>query len=159
MELSGGKQAAGGSEFKAFGPQVYGLKANEGVEGVEEKDFKKATDSVGPNSLALVFLGVDETQVPSRSLPGDVAGTKKQPAGVPYFGLSISFVPHGLSAAEAEKLPMPAFRKQLEGDEKYDFTDTRALAFAGKWPKEDAAVVAQARSLIDWNERNQVSFT
>lgn len=154
VELSGGKQPASASSFKAFGPEVYGLKANEGV---EEKDFKKATDSVGPNSLALIFLGVDETQVPTRSLPGDLAGTKQQPAGVPYFGLSISFVPHGLSASEAEKLPMPAFRKKLEEDEAYDFTDTRALAFAGKWPKEDAAVVAQARSLIDWNERNQVS--
>lgn len=138
---------------KVFGAEAYGF--NLPTDEDAKKDFKKATDSIGPNNLALVFLGVDETQIPSRSLPGDLAGTKQQPAGTPYFALSISFRPPHLKKDETTLID--EFREKLEDDEKFDFIDTRALAMSktGTWSKSDAAIVAQARTLVDWNERNQ----
>ncbi|KDN37740.1 hypothetical protein K437DRAFT_259668 [Tilletiaria anomala UBC 951] len=151
VKASGGDPHTTGDAVQVFGPDAYGLKLPEGADEETVKEFKKATDSIGPSTLALVFLGVDESQVPTKSLPGDLAGTKQQPAGTPYFALSLNFTPPSPTGKE---WPMAALKKHLEEHPDYDFVDTRALAHAGTWPKSDAAILAHARSLIDWNERH-----
>ncbi|TKY87000.1 hypothetical protein EX895_003677 [Sporisorium graminicola] len=158
-------KASGGVETDSenvlvFGPQAYALQNGSG----EEKDFTRATDGVGPNRLALVFLGIDESKLSNTSLPGemakdtskesDAANDKAPPAGVPYFALSLSYRPPFLSSDEAA--PMQPLLSKLEAeDDKYDFVDLRASSTASRWPVEDAAIVAQAKSLLDWNERHQ----
>ncbi|CDR99020.1 related to NPY1-NADH diphosphatase [Sporisorium scitamineum] len=158
-------KASGGVETESenalvFGPQAYGLKNG----GSEEKDFTRATDGVGPNRLALVFLGIDESKLNNTSLPGqlakdsskesDAANDKAAPAGVPYFALSLSYRPPFLAAEE--RAPLQALLEKIESEkDKYDFIDLRASSQAARWPAEEAAVVAQAKSLLDWNERHQ----
>ncbi|CBQ71461.1 conserved hypothetical protein [Sporisorium reilianum SRZ2] len=159
VKASGGV-ATESDDVLVFGPQAYALQKGEG----EEKDFTRATDGVGPSRLALVFLGIDESQLSNTSLPGqmakdaskdsDAANDKAPPAGVPYFALSLSYRPPFLGADEPA--PMHALCEKLEAQEqKYDFIDLRASSQAARWPQEDAAIVAQAKSLIDWNERHR----
>lgn len=119
------------------------------------------TEGLNPSSLALVFLGVDEGDIHQNSLPGDLASAKdgsNTPAGTPYFALSLSHKPVHFKTSASTQLPVEKLEEDLLRDDQYDFVDTRTLAQAGTWPLHDAAVVAQARSLIDWNERHQVSL-
>lgn len=164
LECTNG-QETGNEELTLFGPEAHGLPSKD-----VDKAFEKATQGLGPTSLALVFLGLDESHLEESSLPGQLAqdrasdGTAPHstnpsdptpaPAGVPYFALSLTYRPRGI--AEDVELPTQRLESSLLADERYDFVDTRALAQAGTWPLHDAAIVAQARSLIDWNERHQV---
>lgn len=108
--------------------------------------LRKATQGLVPPGLALVLLGTHEP--PSQTtLPG------REPSGVPYFALSVSYVPPGVERKQERTAPLLAW---LEGDERFEWEDTRRIAFSGTWPLADAAMVAQATSLLDWNERNQV---
>lgn len=156
--LSHGSQ---GSMAKGEGG-IFGPDANHLVRQGEEQDkhLTKLTDGLVPTSLALVFLGVDEGDLAQGSLPGDMASTESSantPAGTPYFALSVTHKPtHLPSSTSEELLPIERLEKELLRDGRYDFVDTRTLAQAGTWKLHDAAVVAQARSLIDWNERHQV---
>lgn len=144
-----------GGKVALFGPHAHQLKP--------DNPDDKITQGMGPPSLALVFLGMDETHLNKSSLPGDVvqknesqqaAGEQYSPAGIPIFALSLSFRPPG--SQEDIETPLEKLATRLTKDGHYEFVDTRALAHAGKWPLHDAAIVAQARSLIDWNERHQV---
>lgn len=155
----GGVQAESADGVKVFGPQAYGLE-KVGEQG--GKEFSRATDGVGPNRLALVFLGIDESKLSSTSLPGEMAKDSSKatdaaegepPAGVPYFALSLTYRPPFLAAEE--KAPLHDLLAKLEADEAYDFIDLRASSRASTWPMEEAAIVAQAKSLLDWNERHQ----
>lgn len=159
VKASGGVQAEDGSAL-VFGPQAYGLKNGDG----EDRDFTRATDGVGPNRLALVFLGIDESKLTETSLPGqmakdtskesDAANEKAPPAGVPYFALSLTYRPPFLKSGDSS--PMQPLLEKLESQkDKYDFIDLRASSRASTWPIEDAAIVAQSKSLLDWNERHQ----
>ena len=144
-------------QVMVFGPQAYGLQQEGG-----EKEFTRSTDGVGPNRLALVFLGIDESNLTQTSLPGqmakdstkqsDAANDRSPPAGVPYFALSLTYKPPFLNSSE--KPPMQDLLDALESSSKYDFIDLRASSQASLWPASDAAIVAQAKSLIDWNERH-----
>jgi NAD+ diphosphatase len=149
VEASGGAKT--GEDASVFGPQAYGL-----TNGAGEKEFARATDGVGPSRLALVFLGIDESELTQTSLPGQMAkdGDKAEgaPAGVPYFALSLTYRP---AFVEGEA-PMQALLDEIEAEgDKYDFLDLRASSRASAWPREHAAIVAQAKSLLDWNERHQ----
>ncbi|PWY98670.1 hypothetical protein BCV70DRAFT_201471 [Testicularia cyperi] len=166
VKLSGGNAADG----KVFGPQSYGMSNAKGEAG--EKEFTRATDGIGPNSLALVFLGIDESHLSETSLPGQLAQDPAQntsstttereagapPAGIPYFALSLTYKPPFAATDESgEKItPVTKLLEKLDAQEdKYDFVDLRASSKANSWPMEDAAIVAQAKSLLDWNERHQ----
>lgn len=160
VKASGGVQTES-ENVLVFGPQAYGL---ENGDSGQEKDFTRATDGVGPNRLALVFLGIDESKLSESSLPGqmakdsskesDAANDKTPPAGVPYFALSLTYRPPFLGKDQAS--PMQTLLDKLEAQkDKYDFMDLRASSRASTWPVEDAAIVAQAKSLLDWNERHQ----
>ncbi|EST06789.1 NUDIX hydrolase domain protein [Kalmanozyma brasiliensis GHG001] len=158
VKASGGAQAEEGDAL-VFGPQAYGLKNG----GEVDRDFARATDGVGPSRLALVFLGIDESKLSETSLPGqmakdtsktsDAANSNAPPAGTPFFALSLTYRPPFLKDGEAS--PMQALLEKLENEEKYDFIDLRASSRAATWPVEDAAIVAQSKSLLDWNERHQ----
>lgn len=149
------KSGAVNPDELVFGPSVYGLK---NADASAEKEFTRATDGVGPSRLGLVFLGIDETELAEASLPGELASQGKTtqdapaPAGTPYFALSLSYRPPFL--AKDEPLPLADLLSKVEQDERYDFIDLRGSARAATWPMADAAVVAQAKSLLDWNERH-----
>ena len=159
VAMARGSKSEQEAEVDVFGPQTYGMNAPLEAFGHKEKTFGKAVEGLGPWNLALVFLGVDEGHLAQDSLPGQQqqqqqGGESGAPAGTPYFALSLTFTPPGY---EGEELPTHKLEKKLVDEGRYDFTDTRALAQAGQWELKDAAVVAQARSLIDWNERQHVS--
>ncbi|KAE8220489.1 hypothetical protein CF319_g5993 [Tilletia indica] len=179
-----GTDVQGGGIERVFGPDVFGMRGPSAVEGGEatpeleaaKKQFTKATESMGPPNLVLVFLGVDESESKaSPSVPGQVAvssgaggqdatasgdGVKEgqQLEGIPYFALSVSYEPqadphqHG-SSEQKQPLPAHKLKEELLATGKYEFVDTRSLAQAASWPAHHAAVLAQARSLVDWNER------
>ncbi|SPO31715.1 related to NPY1 - NADH diphosphatase [Ustilago trichophora] len=165
VKLSGGVQADNEAreEVLVFGPQAYGLQQEKSGDDKADKEFSRATDGVGPSRLALVFLGIDESKLSSTSLPGEMAkdsskqteaaNDKAPPAGVPYFALSLTYKPPFLKPDESA--PMQSLLEKLEAEEKYDFLDLRASSRASTWPMEDAAIVAQSKSLLDWNERHQ----
>jgi NAD+ diphosphatase len=142
--------ALGASEEGLFGPALNGLKR---PDAINEKDWARATDGLLPQGLCLVFLGVDERGTKS-SLPGQVSksGAGATPDGVPYFAISVTHRAPGHS----EEGPLHDLEAKLLKDG-YDFVDTRTLAQAGSWEASEAALVAQARSLIDWAERQHVS--
>lgn len=146
------KQVINKDEIQIFGPGSHGLSIDEGE---DEKTFDRATQGISPTSIALVFLGMDETHLEQGSLPGKTvkSSSSTAPAGTPIFALSLSYRPPG--TPEDEQVPVERLADKLTKDSQYDFVDTRSLAQAGNWPLHDAAVVAQARSLLDWNERQQ----
>ncbi|UZJ56316.1 hypothetical protein CBS101457_005636 [Exobasidium rhododendri] len=167
LALSHGSEEGTASSTDIFGPLANGLPVVEG-DNADDKKFAKLSEGLVPTSLALVFLGIDEGDLAENSLPGDLAskdGTSNTPAGVPYFALSVSHrgpPPSSSSSSSSSShdqvnvhVPVEALEQSLLKDGKYDFVDTRSLAQAGTWDLHDAAVVAQARSLIDWNERHQ----
>lgn len=155
---SGQKSKTG--QYELFGPSVYGLEPS--AEGAEEhvKALEKTTSGVGSTSLALIFLGIDESGQSESSLPGQLAKSSDPdsnsgvPAGTPYFALSLTFQPKHLVSEADRSTPLNKLESRLIESGKYDFVDTRALGRAGDWPMQDAALVAQARALVDWNERS-----
>lgn len=154
------KEALGAtSDEGIFGPQLNGLVK---PEDTSDKAWSRSTDGVLPSHLALVFLGVDERGQQS-SLPGELATTNSSSdahdlKGTPYFALSLTHRPPAAAPqAEHDKCKsLEVLEAELE-KKGYEFVDTRALAQAGSWEPHDAAVVAQARSLLDWSERQHVS--
>ncbi|CAO1625184.1 unnamed protein product [Jaminaea pallidilutea] len=156
-------QASGhdGSSTSLFGPEANGV----GQASDHQDLFEKSTAGIGPTGLALVFLGIDEEGQQETSLPGqlaqgggDAAGDDNGvPAGTPYFALSLTYRPKGdaASASQGEQEhPLSKLEKQVLSNGNHHFVDTRSLSKAGEWPMKDAALVAQARALVDWNERN-----
>jgi NAD+ diphosphatase len=158
LALSLGQDASKiSNEGDIFGAEANQLPSAGGEE--DSKRFEKITEGLGPTSLALVFLGVDEGDIQQTSMPGDVASSNdgsQVPAGTPYFALSVSYTPKQYLPNGVDEFPVQKLERELLRDGSHDFVDTRTLAQAGTWPLHDAAVVAQARSLIDWNERHQV---
>lgn len=142
-----------GSMQDLFGPAAYGLQPPaDAADSSASKTFDKSTAGMGPTALSLVFLGVDESDQTTASLPGQMVQADAEssvPPGTPYFALSLTFKPKGETIS-----PMKPLEDKILASSSYDFVDTRALSKAGDWPASDAALVSQARSLIDWNERH-----
>lgn len=154
-------------------------------ETISEKDWKRATESFVPPGLAMVFLGVlqeeaagtqQETTNEVRGVPyfaislthripkgskssdqdvADAQGLEKLQEELLKEGTSASILVLAHSLAMPRQLSsQPMDARTVTG---YDFVDTRALAQAGSWPAGEAALVAEAKSLVDWNERMNVS--
>jgi len=168
-QLSGGNHENG---FQIFGPNNYNLNGSN-LSDSEKSKLDKVTQGLTPSNLAIAFLGVDETQLGTQSLPGELAiqdqpstsssssetqvDNRQAPAGTPYFAISLTYKPPNQDPNS--KLPTQELLEKLNQEGSgYAFTDARSLAAAGTWKNQDAALVAQARSLIDWNERNVVSI-
>lgn len=143
---------SGKESINIFGPASHGLSIDQNE---DTKTFDRATQGMSPTSIALVFLGMDESHLEQGSLPGKTvkSSSSTAPAGTPIFALSLSYRPPG--TPEDQLVPVERLADKLTKDGTFDFVDTRSLAQAGKWPLHNAAMVAQARSLLDWNERQQ----
>ncbi|CEH18429.1 NADH pyrophosphatase I of the Nudix family of hydrolases [Ceraceosorus bombacis] len=144
-----------------FGAEINGLhrpanirnKDQEEQEKVSEKDWKRATDSFVPPGLDIVFLGILQD---GDSMTQQGQDQTNEIKGVPYFALSLTHrSPRGAQTTEQDTKDARGLERLQEEllKEGYDFVDTRALAQAGSWPAGDAAMIAEARSLVDWNER------
>ncbi|CAO3601216.1 unnamed protein product [Absidia cylindrospora] len=82
----------------------------------------------------LIFLGVDENQ---------------KDEGIPYWALDVS-------AAKQETNPFHSSLQQLHQDfEKNQLDFSPALPMAFQLNKDTAAILAQARSMMDWHTRNK----
>lgn len=148
-----------GSAAEIFGPVANGVRlpaqADEKTAGL----FEKSTAGMVPTGMVLVFLGIDEEGQSQPSLPGKLAQESGQagdglPAGVPYFALSLTYRPKSSKSSASDDHPLATLEQKLLSSQQFDFVDTRTLGRAGSWPMQDAALVAQARALVDWNERN-----
>ncbi|ORZ07094.1 NUDIX hydrolase domain-like protein [Absidia repens] len=107
----------------------------------EFSDDTTTEDSLRPR---LIFLGVDEQQHKDDS---KAAGAASE--GIPYWALDVS-------AAKQETNPFHSSLQQLHQDfEKNQLDFSPALPLAFQLNKDTAAILAQARSMMDWHTRNK----
>ncbi|KAI8141583.1 hypothetical protein BJV82DRAFT_169440 [Fennellomyces sp. T-0311] len=97
---------------------------------VPEEGGKELT---GDDEIILVFLGIDEKE-----------GTGE--SGEAYWALDLT--PKGNNKQEFEKL-IEVFEGQG-----LDFSPALPRAFSSTLDRETASIIAQARSMVDWNTRN-----
>ncbi|PWN28520.1 hypothetical protein BDZ90DRAFT_210672, partial [Jaminaea rosea] len=162
MEVA--RQSGHDGGAKLFGPEANGVRLPEEKKEENAGLFEKSTAGLGPSGMVLVFLGIDETGTDTPSLPGQLAQESSNaaqsqdegvPPGTPYFALSLTYRPKPIagSQSEVEQHPFSRLESSLLSSGSYEFVDTRTLGRAGDWPMSDAALVAQARALVDWNTR------
>lgn len=92
----------------------------------------------------MVFLGVREPEG-VQALPSSEYRTPKtaeEISGAPYFGLDVGNVPQDV---------LDTF---MRGEEQVQFDEPRSASAA--FSMFDAAVFAEARSMLDWQSRNKV---
>jgi len=103
----------------------------------------------------IIFLGLEEPHGTTAILPSSDFSVKKEApeviaeriTGTPYFSLDVS-------DAESAALDAVLQNNQLAKDEgQLKFLEARAAMFSMNW--FDAAVFAEAGSMIDWNARNK----
>lgn len=118
-----GAAAFGGS--RVFGADAYALEHGNGV----EKYWQRATEGIASPEANIVFLGIDEAQ------PRGV-GNAAEPDGVPVFAAAIE----------------GTFRDEVLAGP-YQVLDMRTVVITGSLDAGDAALVSQARALLDWHAR------
>jgi NAD+ diphosphatase len=131
----------------------------------EHSDGKVVTASTDDSPLGsarhrgapIVFLGLQETcSATASALPSsDFKDAKTAVAnleGTPFFALDVS---HLESIESVEELLLKSVSKQ-NGDTELAFMDTHAAMRS--FDAITAGIFAEARSLVDWNQRNKVSF-
>ncbi|KAJ9098205.1 hypothetical protein QFC21_004534 [Naganishia friedmannii] len=118
----------------------------------EAKTFQSAR--LPTSAPTLVFLGIDDR--PTASSP-DAKPAKidpKSPQGVPYFAIAIPTEQQQVSGEGTDKAEAPRRADGLEGlKEANEFVEPR-LAGSSLSPWQ-ANMFAEARAMIDWNERNK----
>ncbi|BGP12430.1 NADH pyrophosphatase [Rhodosporidiobolus nylandii] len=139
------KGVSGKDDSEVDGLALLGVEGKKTVGELSEEEKREYF----VNQPALVFLGVDERSAPqsAQSLPlskPDDNSTLEthSPYGIPYWALDVS---------RFKELK----EKLLAGGEagKREFADLRAGSQT--MPAEEAAIGAEARSLVDWNTRNK----
>lgn len=104
----------------------------------------------------IVFLGLEEPHGTTAILPSSDFSVKKEApeivaeriTGIPYFSLDVSDV-------DSSALDVLLQSNQLTEDgSQVKFSEARAAMSSVDW--FDAAVFAEARSMVDWNSRNRV---
>jgi len=137
-----------------LGPEPYlGQAQNDGDIASQGVSTLEVARLRGPK---IVFLGLEEPHGITAILPSsDFSAKKEAPevvveriSGTPYFSLDVSDVESSALDAVLQR-DQPA----KEGDQ-LKFSDARAAMNSMNW--FDAAVFAEARSMIDWNARNRV---
>ena len=104
----------------------------------------------------IIFLGLDEPQGTTAILPSsDFSAKKEAPevvaervTGTPYFSLDVSDVESSVLDAVLQSDQLAKDGGQLK------FSEERTAM--GSMNSFDAAVFAEARSMVDWNARNRV---
>jgi NAD+ diphosphatase len=137
-----------------LGPEPYlGQGENDGDIAPHGEPALEVTRLRGPK---IVFLGLEEPRGTTAILPSsDFSAKKEAPelvaqriTGMPYFSLDVSDV-------ESSALDIVLRSNQLVKDGgQVRFSEARAAVNSMNW--FDAAVFAQARSMVDWNSRNKV---
>lgn len=103
----------------------------------------------------IIFLGLEEPHGSTVILPSSDFGTEEAPevvaqriTGTPYFSLDVSDV-------ESSALDPVLQNNRLAKDgNQVQFSEARAALLS--MSSFDAAVFAEARSMVDWNARNRV---
>lgn len=135
-----------------FGAEAYALRKKGDAEG---KHWLRSTQGILAPALSLAFLGIleDDAQRPHmQTFPDCKERALAVPAGAPCFALSLSYRPPNV--AQSEVLPGGELRDALVADDApYDELNMRTVILTGALERNDAAVIAYARALIDWNER------
>lgn len=137
-----------------LGPEPYlGQGENDGDIASHSESTLEVARLRGPK---IVFLGLEEPRGTTALLPSsDFSAKKEAPeaiaeriTGTPYFSLDVSDV-------ESSALDTVLRQSQLvKGDGQVRFSEPRAAMSSMNW--FDAAVFAEARSMVDWNSRNKV---
>lgn len=125
-----------------FGPEAYGLEKHPDA---DSRWWNDNTQGIISPTLSLTFLGIREDGTPPQSLT-DGERQLVVPSGTPTFALSLSHHPQGEPVPPAHELA-----RALADD--YEALDMRAINMGGALNPSETAIVAYARSLLDWNDR------
>ena len=134
-----------------LGPEpIFGQGQAEGELADQTVPALEAARHRGPK---IVFLGLEEPAHTTSALPSSDFSAKVDPEkaaanieGTPFFALDVTDV-------ERERLE-EVLRARAGAGEEMEFVEPRSAMNA--FTAFDAAVFASARSIIDWNTRNQV---
>jgi NAD+ diphosphatase len=126
-------------------------------EGVDGKDFEgmlKGDEALvrENNKPLIVFLGIEEGE---EILPETKELEHQFPNGIPYFAISLSAPSPTSSVAFVEKLE--AFKDRILQTDGREFMEPR-IGVQNLLDWKESGIIAMGRSLIDWNDRNQVIF-
>lgn len=131
---------------------IFSQGQHEGTSADPEVASLQASRLHGP---PIIFLGLHEDENVVQALPSSEFSAKKDAQavvanvhGTPYFSLDVT---------DLEERSVSAVLKDgsESGDVKLEFLDGRAAM--GSLTQFDSAVFSEARSLVDWSARNQVS--
>lgn len=136
-----------------LGPKPYlGQAENDGDIAPQDVPALEVARLRGPK---IVFLGLEEPYGATTILPSSDFSAKEAPeivaeriTGTPYFSLDTSDVESSVLAAVLQNNQLAKDGGQLK------FSEARAAVNSMNW--FDAAVCAEARSMVDWNDRNRV---
>lgn len=136
-----------------FGPEAYALQKRADA---DEKHWTRTTQAVLAPALSLAYLGVleDTNAAPTTESFGDSdARALVVPSGPPYFALSLSYRPPG--TPEDTTLPGAELLRTLTDEHAgaHEELHMRTVVLTGALDRDDAAIVANARALLDWNEQ------
>ncbi|KAG0208999.1 Peroxisomal NADH pyrophosphatase nudt12 [Mortierella sp. GBA30] len=102
-----------------------------------------------PEGLVLVFLGADETANDQPSQEGEVLVRGRR--GIGYWALDLSA--KGPGVTQELKDSVEAFTNSFTEKNGHYMAEMRPAAFGLSLP--ESGLVAQARSVVDWNKRNK----
>ncbi|KAG0369233.1 NUDIX hydrolase domain-like protein [Gamsiella multidivaricata] len=102
-----------------------------------------------PEGLALVFLGADETESEQPQQEGEVLVRGRRGAG--YWALDLSA--KGPRSTQELRDSIESFMGSYTEKHGHYMAEMRPAAFGLSFP--ESALLAQARSVVDWNKRNQ----
>lgn len=137
---------------QVFGPKSYGLtKRNDADNG----HWSRVTQNIIAPALSLMYLGVYEDGSPPKTLKYTDDGKEQDyvvPSGPAYFAVSLSYRPP--NTPEQDTLPGSKLLDTLTAeDAPYKVFQMRTVILTGELEKEDAALAAYGRSILDWSER------
>ena len=137
-----------------LGPEPYlGQDQNDGNIAPQDISALEVARLRGPR---IVFLGLEEPRGTTAILPSSDFSAKdeapevvaKRITGTPYFSLDVSDVEPSALDAVLQNNQLAKDGGQLK------FSEARVAMNSMNW--FDAAVLAEARSMVDWNARNRV---
>ncbi|TDL26184.1 hypothetical protein BD410DRAFT_784246 [Rickenella mellea] len=135
-----------------LGSKPYFGQARDGYQPSEPNS--RTLEAARLSTPNIIFLGLHETSQLNSALPSsDFSGTDARAVverieGTPFFALDVSDVPEH-SVSQALQLSTP---DKVADSEKLEFVEPRAAT--ATFNMFDAAVFAEARSMLDWNARN-----
>ncbi|WFD39389.1 NAD(+) diphosphatase [Malassezia japonica] len=135
-----------------FGPKTYGLTKRSDA---DNGHWSRVTQNIIAPALSLMYLGVYEDGSPSKTLKYTDDAKEQDyvvPSGPAYFAVSLSYRPPNVP--EQDALPGSKLLDALTAeDAPYKVFQMRTVILTGELEKEDAALAAYGRAILDWSER------